>query len=190
MDKISHVDLQSSLAVPLTSSPVPSNTLDKLSKTPSQQSSPQATLNQNPTTCLPNQDDVVYWKIIAICSLVALSVVTVAFTLGCALLWFRKRKRNTKSVNNVTYHSQNEDVRVDSNPAYHTVSADNIVMDTDETISVPTSSYQTVHPRESVYIATSPNEAYVGVDISNSVNASYQSVQRDDSLEYDYALDQ
>ena len=92
-------------------------------------------------------------------------------------------------MNNVTYHSQNEDVRVDSNPAYHTVSADNVVLDTDETISVPTPSHQTVHPRESVYIATSANEAYVGVDISTSVNASYQSVQRgnDDSLEYDYA---
>ena len=79
----------------------------------------------------------------------ALSIVTVAFTLGCVLLWLRKRKRNTKSVNNVTYHSQNEDVKVD----------------------------------------TSTNEADKGVDISTSINASYQSVQRDndDSLEYDYA---
>ena len=177
----------------LSSTPVPSTTLDKIfmtptlskSNAPSQQSSPQATLNQNPTL---NKDDIVYWKIIAICSLVPLSIVTVAFTLGCVLFWLRKRKRNTKSVNNVTYHSQNEDVIVDCNPAYHAVSAYNVIMDTDKTISVPTSPYQTVHPRESVYIATLTNEAYEGVDISTSVNASYQSVQREnDSLEYDYA---
>ena len=83
-----------------------------------------------------------YWKIIAICSLVALIIVTVVFTLGCILLWLRKRKKNPKSVKNVTYHSQNEDVRVDSNPAYHTVNVDNVILAKDASISAPTTSYQ------------------------------------------------
>ena len=99
-------------------------------------------------------------------------------------------------MDNVAYLSKNREL--DSNPAYHAVSAVNVVMDTNESYganSVPTSpntAYQTVQPpsRKSVDIATSVNEAYVTTDITTSVNAAYQpthsSSDNTHQLEYDY----
>ena len=123
---------------------------------------------------------------IVIATIVAISV----------LLWLRKRKREPELVDNVAYLSQNREL--DSNPAYHTVSATNVVMDTNDSYaanSVPTSpntTYQTVQPPsgKSVDIATSVNEAYVTTDITTSVNAAYQPIHSSSDnthqLEYDY----
>ena len=123
---------------------------------------------------------------IIIATIVAISV----------LLWLRKRKKEPKLVDNVAYLSQKR--KLDSNPAYHTVSAANVVMDTNESYganSVPTSpntAYHTVQPpsRKSVDIATSVNVAYVTTDISTSANAAYHPIHSSSDntqqLEYDY----
>ena len=99
-------------------------------------------------------------------------------------------------MDNVAYLSQNREL--DSNPAYHTVSAANVVMDTNECYganSVPTSpntAYHTVQPpsRKSVDIATSVNETYMTTDITTSDNAAYHLIHNSSDntqqLEYDY----
>ena len=93
------------------------------------------------------------------------------------------------------YLSQNKEL--DSNPAYLTVNAANVVMDTNESYaadSVPTltssdTAYQTVQT-PSRNIATSVNESCMTTDITTSANEAYHPIDssNDDTqqLEYDY----
>ena len=129
-----------------------------------------------------------------------LTIVTATIIAISVLLWLRKRKREAELVDSAAYIYLSQNKELDSNPAYHTVNAANVVKDSNESYtanSVPTltssdTAYQTVQTpsRRSLDIATSANKSYVATDITTSANAAYHPIDssNDDTqqLEYDY----
>ena len=126
-----------------------------------------------------------------------LTIVTATIVAISVLLWLRKRKREAELVDSVAYIYLSQNKELDSNPAYHTVNAANVVMNTNESYtadSVPTlTSSDTANltvQTPSRNIATSVNESYMTTDIKTSANAAYHPIDssNDDTqqLEYDY----
>ena len=123
--------------------------------------------------------------IISICLLLIIAIAVVILVLLC----LRRKKVKTELVDSVAYnsHSNECEIKTDSNAAYHTVNNDVITTTNAAYAAVPATSGD-----NDVDIVTSTNEAYVPTDIATSVNAVYEEVKYDtqpvksDTPQYDY----